>query len=52
MLEELARPTFAQLKLPKRCKLVTFERLTREVERLGPMACYVRPEFVDSIAEG
>jgi hypothetical protein len=51
VLEELTRPTFAQLKLPARCRLVTFERLSQEIERLGRMASYVRPEFIDSITE-
>jgi len=52
VLQELARPTFARLKLPTLCKLVTFERLTQEIEQLGPRTSYVRPEFIDSIAEG
>ena len=51
VLQELGRPTFARLKLPTLCKLVTFERLTQETERLGLAASYVRPEFMDSIAE-
>jgi predicted RNA-binding protein len=49
--EELARPTFAHLRLPTMCKLVTFERLTQEIERLGPHVSYVKPEVMDSIAE-
>jgi len=51
VLQELGRPTFARLKLPTLCKLVTFERLTQEIEQLGARASYVRPEFIDSIAE-
>jgi hypothetical protein len=51
VVQELGRPTFARLKLPTLCKLVTFERLTQEIEQLGSRASYVRPEFIDSIAE-
>lgn len=52
--EELNRPTFRQehLRLNKLCRLITFERLISETERLGDWVRAMRPlDFLDAISE-
>lgn len=50
---EINRPTFAKLKppLPKICKFVPYSQLKGEVEKVGDSIEYMRPEFIEKIAE-
>jgi len=51
---EINRPTFTRLKppLPKICKFIPYSELKREIEQLGHRVTYLKPEFIDDIAEG
>jgi hypothetical protein len=51
--EEINRPTFARLKppLPKICKFIPYSELKREIERIGNRVKYLKPEFLEEIAE-
>jgi hypothetical protein len=50
---EINRPTFARLRppLPKLCKFIPYSQLKKEAEVIGDRARYMRPEFIDGIAE-
>ena len=50
---EINRPTFARLKppLPKICKFIPYSELKKEIEQIGVRVRYMRPEFIDDIAE-
>lgn len=52
--EEVNRPTFARLKppLPKICKFIPYSELKKEVEKIGDKVHYMKPEFIEEIAEG
>lgn len=51
--EELNRPTFTtgRRALPKLCRFLPFSKLTEAVERHGLAVRYMKPDFIDSIAE-
>jgi hypothetical protein len=51
--EEINRPTFARLKppLPKICRFIPYSELTREIEQIGSRVKYLKPEFIEEIAE-
>jgi len=53
VIAEVNRPTFARLDppLPKICKFIPYSQLKKEVERLGHRVRYMKPEFIDEIAE-
>jgi predicted RNA-binding protein len=50
---EINRPTFAKLKpsLPSICKFIPYSDLKEEIQNLGSRIRYVRPEFIEEIAE-
>jgi len=50
---EINRPTFAKLKppLPRVCKFIPYSGLKKEIEKIGPRVKYMKPEFIDEIAE-
>ena len=50
---EINRPTFARLKppLPKICKFIPYSELKKEIEQIGVRVRFMRPEFIDDIAE-
>jgi len=50
---EIRRPVFASLRPPlaKACRLISFQRLEEELDALGPRTRYLRPAFLDEIAE-
>ncbi len=50
---EINRPTFAKLKppLPKICKFIPYSELKREIDQIGYRVRYMKPEFIDEIAE-
>lgn len=50
---EINRPTFARLKppLPKICKFISYSELKKEVEQIGDKVRYMKPEFIEEIAE-
>ncbi|MCX5815158.1 MAG: EVE domain-containing protein [Proteobacteria bacterium] len=50
---EINRPTFARLKppLPKICKFISYVQLKKEIEAIGNRMKFIKPEFIDEIAE-
>ena len=50
---EINRPTFARLKppLPKICKFIPYSEIKKEIEQIGVRVRFMRPEFIDDIAE-
>ncbi|HEW79929.1 MAG TPA: EVE domain-containing protein [Phycisphaerales bacterium] len=50
---EINRPTFAKLKppLPKICKFLPYSGLKKEIENIGSRVKYIKPEFIEEIAE-
>lgn len=50
---EINRPTFARLKppLPKICKFISYSRLKSNIEDVGDKMYFMKPEFIDYIAE-
>lgn len=50
---EIRRPTFTRLETPLHdvCRYISFSLLEGELERLGDSIRYMRPDFLDSIAE-
>lgn len=53
VIAEVNRPTFARLNppLPKICKLIPYSQLKKEVEQIGYRVRYMKPQFIDGIAE-
>lgn len=51
VLDQVNRPTFADRGLPKKCRLITFERLTDEMEQLGDRTAHLTDSFLLSISE-
>ncbi len=51
--EEINRPTFARLKpsLPQICKFISYSELKKEIDQVGYRVKYLKPEFIDEIAE-
>lgn len=51
--EEINRPTFARLRpsLPQICKFIPYSELKKEVDQIGYRVKYMKPEFIDEIAE-
>ena len=50
---EVNRPTFTRLNppLPKICKFIPYSQLKNEVEQIGYRVRYMKPQFIDGIAE-
>lgn len=50
---EINRPTFARLKpsLPKICKFIPYSRLKQEIDAIGSRVKYMKPEFIQDLAE-
>ena len=50
---ELNRPTFARLKppLPDICKFIAYSDLKNQINEIGHMLKYMKPEFIDEISE-
>ncbi|MBD3307721.1 EVE domain-containing protein [candidate division KSB3 bacterium] len=50
---ELNRPTFARLRppLPKICQFIPYSELKAKIEGIGEMLKYMKPEFLEEIAE-
>src|SRR3954469_7805373 len=50
---EIRRPVFAGLRPPlaKACRYIAFERLEKELDALGSRTRYLRPAFLDEVAE-
>ena len=50
---EVNRPTFAKLKPPlaKLCKFISYSELKKGIEDVGDKVRYMKPEFIDSVAE-
>ncbi len=53
VLNEINRPTFKKLKppLPRICKFIPYSKLKKETEVIGSRARFMKPEFIDEIAE-
>jgi len=53
VMEEINRPTFAKLKPPllKICKYIAYSQIKKEIEEIGDRIRYMKPEFIDEIAE-
>lgn len=49
---EINRPTFKKLKpsLPQICRFIPYSKLKTEINRLGDMMRYVKPEFISDLA--
>ena len=50
---EVNRPTFAKLKPPlaKLCKFISYSELKKGIDDIGDKIHYMKPEFIDSVAE-
>ena len=50
---EINRPTFARLTPPlyKTCKFIPYSELKREIEQIGSRVRFLKPQFIDEIAE-
>jgi hypothetical protein len=50
---EVNRPTFAKLKPPlaKLCKFISYSELKKGIKDVGDNIRYMKPEFIDSVAE-
>ncbi len=50
---EINRPTFARLKppLPKICRFISYSQLKNEIEAIGNRMKFIKPEFINEIAE-
>jgi len=50
---EINRPTFARLRppLPKICKFIPYSQLKKEIEQVGARVRYMKPEFIEELAE-
>lgn len=53
VIEEINRPTFAKLKppLPKTCKYIPYSQLKKEIDEIGNRIRFMKPEFIEDIAE-
>ncbi len=53
VLEEIARPTFSRMKTPlyEHCQYISYSELKKKEEQLRGFLQYLRPEFLDEIAE-
>ena len=53
VLSEISRPVFSRMKPPlrDRCQFIPYSELRAKEERLRGLAQYLRPEFLDEIAE-
>jgi predicted RNA-binding protein len=53
VIAEVNRPTFARLSppLPKVCKFIPYSELKKEIGIVGHRARYMKPQFIDDIAE-
>jgi predicted RNA-binding protein len=53
VIAEVNRPTFARLNpsLPKICKFIPYSQLKKEVAQIGYRVRYIKPQFIDGIAE-
>jgi hypothetical protein len=53
VLSEINRPTFKKLKpsLPTICKFISYSKLKNETEQIGYRARFMKPEFIEQIAE-
>jgi len=53
VLEEIGRPTFCKMKTPLRehCRFIPYSELRKKHEQLGDYLHYMKPEFLDEIAE-
>jgi len=53
VISEVNRPTFSKLKPPlnKICKYIPYSRLKGEIEQIGYRISYLKPEFLNEIAE-
>lgn len=53
VVSEINRPTFARLKpsLPKICKFIAYSRLKQEIDAMGTRIKYIKPEFIQDLAE-
>lgn len=53
VMTEISRPTFSKLKppLPKICKFIPYSELKREIQQIGSRIRFMRPEFINTLAE-
>ena len=53
VIAEVNRPTFARLKqpLPEICKFISYRELKNEIDKMGYRIRYLKPQFIDDIAE-
>ena len=53
VISEVNRPTFTKLKPPlnKLCRYIPYSRLRDEIEQMGYRVSYLKPEFLNEIAE-
>jgi hypothetical protein len=51
--QEVNRPTFFRLtpKMTEMCRFISFDALRDQIEKAAPFVRYLRPEFLDEIAE-
>ncbi len=46
VIREINRPTFSELGLPDRCRLITFERLVQYIEQYSDIVSYLDYSFL------
>ncbi|MDP2674203.1 MAG: hypothetical protein Q8Q00_04755 [Dehalococcoidia bacterium] len=51
VINQINRPTFHGLKMPDKCRLISFERLTEEIERLGDRTLHMKDTFLSYISQ-
>ena len=53
VIQEVNRPTFAALSRPMRelCRFIAFSTLRDRVQQVAPFMRYLKPDFLDELAE-
>ena len=53
VMSEINRATLARLRpgLPKICRFISYSDLKQELEEIGSRIKYIKPDFIDEIAE-
>jgi len=53
VIDEINRPTFKSLPIPMAsiCKFLSFSTLRQQLERVGPYARHLKPDFLEELAE-
>ena len=53
VIAEVNRPTFSRLSPPlvEMCRYISFENLRKRIKEVGAVVRYLKPEFLDEVAE-